>query len=296
MNNTKSLEEINLIFRDVLDLPDLVINNATTSDDIDEWDSLTHIQLVVAIEKHFKMKFTSAEIANWKNVGEMILCIDNKRNAKAEPKQSGAGEPKAFVKSSLEVLSNDELPSYRRNFISQMQHIAYGQNCFVGEGATLTNVKMGDRVWINKHATVFSSHDKITFGSDCYVGPYVWIEGHAGIEIGNSVHIAGPGTNLHTHSGMKMALNGEHLGNPSYKPVLEKSHYFRVPIRIGNNVWIGPNCSISPGVVINDFVVIMPNTYVRSGVIESYSVVHGDGVVEKNADFVKGILDNQHQK
>ena len=91
---------------------------------------------------------------------------------------------------------------------------------------------------------------------------------------------------------MKMALNGEHLGNPGYKPNLEKSHYYRVPIRIGNNVWIGPNCSISPGVVIQDFVVVMPNTIVKSGIIESYSLVHGNGIVEKNSDFVKSMLDN----
>ena len=63
---------------DVLDNDDLVITNETTSNDVDEWDSLTHIQLVVAIEKHFKVKFTSAEIRDWKNVGEMITCIQSK--------------------------------------------------------------------------------------------------------------------------------------------------------------------------------------------------------------------------
>ena len=285
------LNEITNIFNDILDLPQLKLEENTTSSDIEEWDSLTHIQLVVAIEKHFKMKFTSTEISNWKNVGEMVRCIESKQSAVISTESKVEGLKSKFIKSSLDNLSNDELPVYRRNFISQFKHISHGQNCFVGEGATLTNVKLGDRVWINKHATVFSSHDKITLGSDCYIGPYVWIEGHAGIEIGNSVHIAGPGTNLHTHSGMKMALNNEHLGNPAYKPNLEKSHYFKVPIRIGNNVWIGPNCSISPGVIINDFVVIMPNTYVRSGVIESYSLVHGDGIIEKNSEFVKSALE-----
>lgn len=72
------LKEINTVFLDVLDNDDLVITNETTSNDVDEWDSLTHIQLVVAIEKHFKVKFTSAEIRDWKNVGEMITCIQSK--------------------------------------------------------------------------------------------------------------------------------------------------------------------------------------------------------------------------
>ena len=107
------------------------------------------------------------------------------------------------------------------------------------------------------------------------------------------MHIGGPGTNLHTHSGMKIALNSEPLGNPGYDPENEKTHLFRFPIRIGNNVWIGPNCSISPGVIIKDFVVVMANTLVKSGIIESFSLVHGDGVIEQNSEFVKSMFDKK---
>jgi acyl carrier protein len=79
MEKTEALKEINEIFADVLDNDELIITEATTSNDVDEWDSLTHIQLVVAIEKHFKVKFSSTEIRDWKNVGEMISCIQSKK-------------------------------------------------------------------------------------------------------------------------------------------------------------------------------------------------------------------------
>lgn len=75
MEKNQILEEVQEIFRDVLDNEEIELQDATTADDIEEWDSLTHIQLIVAIEKHFKIKFTSKEILSWKNVGEMIDCI-----------------------------------------------------------------------------------------------------------------------------------------------------------------------------------------------------------------------------
>lgn len=69
------ISEVNTIFKDVLDNENIEINNNTTANEVEEWDSLTHIQLVVAIEKYFKIRFTSAEIQNFKNVGEMCESI-----------------------------------------------------------------------------------------------------------------------------------------------------------------------------------------------------------------------------
>ncbi len=54
----------------------------TTADDIEEWDSLNHIQLVVAMEKKFKIRFNASEIRNWKNVEEMMRSIEDKLKAK----------------------------------------------------------------------------------------------------------------------------------------------------------------------------------------------------------------------
>ena len=69
------LKQVNDIFKDVLENYTLEIKEETTGDDIEEWDSLTHLQLVVAIEKHFKISFTSSEIINFNDVGEMCDSI-----------------------------------------------------------------------------------------------------------------------------------------------------------------------------------------------------------------------------
>lgn len=81
MDHTAIIRKVNDIFIDVLDNPDIVLTDETSANDIAEWDSLNHIQLVVAIEKAFKMKFTSKEIQSWKNVGEMCKAINEKSNA-----------------------------------------------------------------------------------------------------------------------------------------------------------------------------------------------------------------------
>ena len=78
MDNKEILNQVQDIFRDQLDDESIVLTSETTAEDVDDWDSLTHIMLVVAIEKHFKSKFTSSEILSWKDVGEMIKCINGK--------------------------------------------------------------------------------------------------------------------------------------------------------------------------------------------------------------------------
>ncbi len=70
---------MNGIFIDLLDDEEIALSETTTAADVDGWDSLTHIQLVVAIEKYFKIRFTAREIQSWNNVGEMVACIAGKR-------------------------------------------------------------------------------------------------------------------------------------------------------------------------------------------------------------------------
>lgn len=78
MDKSNVYEQLTEIFREVLDNDEIVVKAETNAEDIEEWDSLANIQLVVAIEKQFGIKFNSAEIMNWKNVGDMVDCICSK--------------------------------------------------------------------------------------------------------------------------------------------------------------------------------------------------------------------------
>ena len=72
------LEILNGIFRQVFDDETLTVTPETTAKDIEEWDSLTHINLVIAIEMHFGIKFGLAEMRRLRNVGEMVDLITRK--------------------------------------------------------------------------------------------------------------------------------------------------------------------------------------------------------------------------
>lgn len=72
------LEQLQPIFQDILDQPDLVINRESNATNVEDWDSLAHINLVTTIEKHFKIKFALGELQELKNVGEMCDLIGTK--------------------------------------------------------------------------------------------------------------------------------------------------------------------------------------------------------------------------
>lgn len=78
MERNEIFKKLDEIFCDVLDLDEVELTDESRADDFEEWDSLSHIQLIVAIEKEFGIKFTSLEIMKWKNVGEMVDTILSK--------------------------------------------------------------------------------------------------------------------------------------------------------------------------------------------------------------------------
>lgn len=76
------LEQLQEIFRDVLDQPDLVLTRASNASNVEDWDSLAHINLVTSIEKHYRIKFALGELQDLKDVGDMADLIKAKLAAK----------------------------------------------------------------------------------------------------------------------------------------------------------------------------------------------------------------------
>jgi len=78
MSGSEIIKKLERIFRDIFDEEDLGISNETTAEDIEDWDSLAHIHLVLAIEKDFNVKFALGELQTLQNVGDMVDLIIKK--------------------------------------------------------------------------------------------------------------------------------------------------------------------------------------------------------------------------
>lgn len=66
------------IFQEVFDNPGINLAPETTADDIEEWDSLTHINLILMVELRFNIEFSQKELMGFRNVGQMAACIKGK--------------------------------------------------------------------------------------------------------------------------------------------------------------------------------------------------------------------------
>ena len=71
MTKDTVLNEVQEILRDIFDDEDIVVTYETVADDIEDWDSLEHINVITSIEKHFNIKFAMNEVTGFKNVGNM---------------------------------------------------------------------------------------------------------------------------------------------------------------------------------------------------------------------------------
>lgn len=78
MNNQKMLEEINKIFCDIFDDDNLLVTEDTTANDIEEWDSLAHIRIMMTISKRFHVKLSMEEMAQINRVGDIVLLLQEK--------------------------------------------------------------------------------------------------------------------------------------------------------------------------------------------------------------------------
>lgn len=78
MNMNDLIQRLNEVFRDVFGDDSISVTPSTTSDDIEDWDSIEHINLIGAVESEFGMRFKMREVSGMKNVGEMIDIIQER--------------------------------------------------------------------------------------------------------------------------------------------------------------------------------------------------------------------------
>jgi acetyltransferase-like isoleucine patch superfamily enzyme len=171
-----------------------------------------------------------------------------------------------------------------------------GDKCVLGKNTSFgTKVKLGNCIKIGKDAIIekaeiddFSAIEggviisgdgkgKVKIGKHCYIGVYNVLDNSNDITIGDFVHIAGPSTGLWTHTSAPMCLKGI--------PLNEKNEEVRptAPIVVENNVYIGGNCTIYPGITIGHHSVVAPNSAVTKNVFP-FSLVGG-----VPAKFIKDI-------
>lgn len=78
MTKKEIFEKIQIIFQNVFDNSEMKIESSSNSSNVENWDSLNHINLVIAIQKEFRIKFDLKEIQAFKNVGEMVDLVEKK--------------------------------------------------------------------------------------------------------------------------------------------------------------------------------------------------------------------------
>ena len=70
------LEKIQPVFRDIFDDDELIVTNETVAADVEDWDSFAQMQIVMGIESMFGIKFSTDEVTEFKNVGEIVKAIE----------------------------------------------------------------------------------------------------------------------------------------------------------------------------------------------------------------------------
>ena len=78
MESVEIYEKLTVVFRDVLDDDALVLSADLTANDVEDWDSLTHVRLILSVEKAFSVRFSTAELSQFENVGQLTDMIAEK--------------------------------------------------------------------------------------------------------------------------------------------------------------------------------------------------------------------------
>lgn len=75
MDHAAIMSKLEELMIDVFDVDDLAVTEATSADDVEEWDSLSHIRFMITVERNFKIRFLNEEVAELKNVGDLARSI-----------------------------------------------------------------------------------------------------------------------------------------------------------------------------------------------------------------------------
>jgi acyl carrier protein len=81
MNIEEIRARLSQVFEDVMELDEIDLRDDLTADDVEEWDSLSHVRLIVSVERKFSIRFSNSEIETLKNVGDLIGQIEKKLEA-----------------------------------------------------------------------------------------------------------------------------------------------------------------------------------------------------------------------
>lgn len=155
------------------------------------------------------------------------------------------------------------------NFTTIGPKVKMAENVTIGGFAKINNINIGKNSTL-EGGVICTGHGKgkVVVGEESYIGINNVLDWSDNVIIGSFVHIAGPSTGLWTHTSAKMCLYSINRVNKDEK------HRPTAPITIENNVYIGGNCTIYPGVTIGHHSIIAPNSAVTKNV-ESYTMVGG---------------------
>lgn len=76
-----TMQILTAVFREVFEDPEIQLTGETTADDVEGWDSLSHINLIMAVENRFNIRFKQKEVLTFKNVGDLARCVESKLDA-----------------------------------------------------------------------------------------------------------------------------------------------------------------------------------------------------------------------
>jgi len=148
--------------------------------------------------------------------------------------------------------------------------VILGDNVRVGDYTVLSKINIGDNTMLESGIRMpGTGKGRIIIGKECYIGINNILDTSDNITIGDFVHIAGPSTSLWCHSSAQMCMNNiplNDLGRDKFRPT--------APIVIKDNVYIGANCTIYPGVKIGHHSIVAPHSAVAKNV-EPYTMVGG---------------------